>query len=69
MNQSEYLFCKYCKIEKELYYQNETVVHESRCCKNTKRINGLKPLDYFFKTYGDNNEANFRRTRKSTKTI
>jgi hypothetical protein len=66
--ESEYIFCKNCRADKELLYKDDIVVAEKCNCKNTKRINGLKPLDYFFKTYGDTN-ANTKSLSKNQRNL
>lgn len=56
-----------CGSEKELYYSDETVVHETCKCKKVKLD---KPLDKaILKLTEILNESNFSRTSKSAKSI
>lgn len=49
-NGAEVLVCSKCKVEFELYYSDDYgLVSGTNCkCKSIKRIDGKKPLDYFF---------------------
>lgn len=68
MIETEFIKCS-CGREKEILYINDEIVLESCKCRQVKRINGLKPIDFFIKHKGDNNETSIRSTRKSTKTV
>jgi hypothetical protein len=51
---AEIMICSICGEEYDLQYKNDEVVSQTNCkCRNTKLINGMKPLDYFIKQYDE----------------
>jgi len=66
MIETEFIKCS-CGREKELLYINDQVVLETCKCRQVKRINGLKPIDYFIKHKGDINEKPNRRSNQVSK--